>query len=69
MNRHSVVATHRGPFRGIPPTGRQARFDGISVMRFSADARVVEHWSCVDYLALLSQLGVVPPPQAPPAAP
>lgn len=60
-NRHVVDATHEGEFRGLAATGRRVRFDGISIMRFDDKARVVEHWSCVDYLSLLCQLGAVPP--------
>lgn len=51
--------THQGPFLGIPATGKQVEFAGISVYRMQ-NARIVSiSWS-YDMLGLLQQLGVVP---------
>lgn len=57
------TGTHTGPFRGLPPTGRQVRFSGIEINRM-ADGKVAEHWFQLDAVTLFEQLGlrVVPGP-------
>lgn len=58
------TGTHTGPFRGLPPTGRQVRFSGIEINRM-VDGKVAEHWFQLDALTLFEQLGlrVVPGPR------
>jgi steroid delta-isomerase-like uncharacterized protein len=59
-----VMSGHqRGPFMGVPPTGRPYVLNGITILRFRGD-RVAERWSCADLLGLLIQIGAVPPPGA-----
>jgi steroid delta-isomerase-like uncharacterized protein len=58
--RVSYRGTHQGAFRGIPPTGKQIAVTGINIFRI-ADGKLVEHWGLTDRLAVLQQLGVVPP--------
>jgi predicted ester cyclase len=58
--------THRGPFQGIEPTGREVEIHVIDIVRV-ADGRIVEHWNCVDRLGLLAQLGALPDASAAPA--
>jgi len=58
--RVSIRGTHRGAFRGIPPTGKQIAVTGINIFRI-ANGKLVEHWGLTDRLAVLQQLGVVPP--------
>jgi steroid delta-isomerase-like uncharacterized protein len=57
--RIMLSGTHRGPFAGIPATGRTAAWRGMRWWRFE-DGRIVEHGSTADMVALLSQLGRVP---------
>lgn len=59
--RFTIAATHRGDFMGVPATGRQVSFDGITILRF-ADGQCVERWSEANFLGLLQQLGVQPVP-------
>lgn len=60
--RESVVArwtasgSHRGKFRGIPPTGREVTWSGITIYRLSG-GQLVAGWSKSDQLGLLQQLG------------
>ncbi len=63
----SVIAygTQTGELFGIPPTGKQVRTTGIVIHRI-ANGKIVEHWSEVDNLGVLQQLGVVPPLEGPP---
>ena len=58
--RVSYRGTHQGAFRGIPPTGKQIVVTGINIFRI-ANGKLVEHWGLTDRLAVLQQLGVVPP--------
>jgi len=48
-------ATHRGEFRGIPPTGRDASTTGIAIYRLSK-GKIVERWVEVDMLGLTERL-------------
>ena len=52
--------THKGVFRGIPPTGKQVTFTGINMYRI-ADGKIVERWAEEDGVWLLQQLGALPP--------
>jgi predicted ester cyclase len=52
--------THRGPFFGLPPTGKPFTITVFDVCRFEA-GRIVEHWGVPDRFALLEQLGGLPP--------
>jgi predicted ester cyclase len=57
--RFTFRATHRGPFQGIPPTGKRVEGTGITILKFRA-GRCVERWSSTDFLGLLQQLGAAP---------
>ena len=59
--RFTMSGTHRGPFMGVPATGKLYALGGITIMRFSGE-RVVERWSCADMLGLMIQIGAIPPP-------
>ena len=59
--RFTMSGTHRGPFMGVPATGKPYQLDGITILRFSGE-RVVERWSCADMLGLMIQIGAIPPP-------
>ena len=60
--RASSEGTHTGPFLGIPPTGKHAKWSFIDISRI-ADGKIVEHWNETDQMSLMQQLGLVPPPQ------
>jgi predicted ester cyclase len=59
MHHTTARGTHRGEFLGIPPTGRQIRWDEMHILRF-ANGQAVEHWGNIDQLSILQQLGVIP---------
>ena len=59
--RLTVRGTHRGEFRGIPPTGTEVRFGAQYIFGFR-DGKVVERWTNFDRLGVLVQLGAVPAP-------
>jgi predicted ester cyclase len=54
-------ATHRGEYMGIPPTGKEVEFTGISVYRMEG-GRIAVSWNSEDQLGLLRQIGAVPQP-------
>ncbi|MFC1718835.1 ester cyclase [Candidatus Poribacteria bacterium] len=58
--RWTIVATHKGEFMGIPPTGKQVTGTGIITSRI-ADGKIAGDWENSDQLGLMQQLGVYPP--------
>jgi predicted ester cyclase len=59
--RWSSRATHLGEYAGVPPTGNEVEFTGISVYRI-AGGRIAESWTVEDELGLMRQIGAVPEP-------
>ncbi len=59
-SRWTVTGTQTGELLGIPPTGIQARWTGITIYRY-ADGKVVEAWWSKDLQGALEQLGVMAP--------
>ena len=59
--RWTASGTHLGELIGIPPTGKQATWTGMTIHRF-AGGKIVEAWWSRDMLSFLIQIGVVPPP-------
>ena len=59
VHRWTMTGTHEAPLMGIPATGKQATWTGITIFRF-ADGKIVERWANVDVLGILQQLGVIP---------
>ena len=57
--RFTWTGTHRGPFMGVPATGRRVTVKGVVIDRLHsgkmADSRIL-----MDTLGLMQQLGVVP---------
>jgi steroid delta-isomerase-like uncharacterized protein len=54
--RWTTEGTNTGPWGGIPPTGKQARFSGVNIFRMK-NGKVVEIWNHRDDLGLMQQLG------------
>ena len=52
-------ATHQGEYMGIPPTGKEVEFTGISLYRIEA-GKIAESWTAEDELGLMRQIGAVP---------
>ena len=57
--RYRGEATHRGPWRGIAPTGQRISYTGILMLRFEG-RKIAEFWAQPDLLGLLQQLGAFP---------
>ncbi|NYD40266.1 ester cyclase [Nocardioides panaciterrulae] len=50
--------TMLGELAGMPPTGKQATWDAMHLVRFR-DGQIAEHWVVVDQLGMFQQLGFV----------
>jgi steroid delta-isomerase-like uncharacterized protein len=61
------TGTHLGEFFGIPATGRQVSVEAWTKDRYR-DGRLVQSRIIMDVVGMLTQLGVIPAPPAPPAA-
>ena len=59
-SRWTAHGTHEAELVGIPPTGQQATWTGMTSYRFDG-GKIAEAWWSRDMLSLLMQLGVVPP--------
>src|SRR5215213_9521986 len=56
--RFVFYGTHQGEFMGVPPTGRQVTFRGLSLNRV-ADGKIVEAWVEIDLEDILGQIGAL----------
>jgi steroid delta-isomerase-like uncharacterized protein len=61
MTRFVWTGTHRGPFLGIPPTGRKVSVWGVVIDRL-VDGRIKQTRIIMDALGMMMQMGVIPPP-------
>jgi predicted ester cyclase len=59
--------THQGEFMGAPPTGNRIEVETMAFLRFGGDGKVVERWTRLDEVALMTQLGLMPAPAGAPA--
>jgi len=57
--RFTMRGTHRGPFFGVPPTGKKIEVQAMNFYRFS-EGQIVEERGQPDLLGLLQQIGAVP---------
>jgi len=52
--------THdRGPFLGVPPSGKRIEYAGVTVFRVE-EGKLAEGWALFDRLWLFQQLGIIP---------
>ena len=58
--RFTIRGTHRGPFFGVPPTGKAIAGQSTSFYRL-AGGQIVEDHGLPDMLGILRQIGAVPP--------
>jgi steroid delta-isomerase-like uncharacterized protein len=57
--RFTMRGTHRGPFMGVPPTGKKIEVQAMNLYRISG-GQFVEERGQPDLLALLQQIGAAP---------
>lgn len=56
----STTGTHRGPFMGMPSTGKSFQANGVDIFRFNAEGKIAEHWGVFDLFSALAQLRLNP---------
>jgi steroid delta-isomerase-like uncharacterized protein len=59
--RFTMWGTHRGPFYGVPPTGKAIVAQSMAFYRI-AENQIVEETGLPDMLAILQQVGAIPTP-------
>ena len=59
VSRYTMTGTHKGEFRGIPPTAKGFSITGVDIGRI-VNGKFVEGWGYADRLGLMQQLGVIP---------
>lgn len=55
--RVTFHGTHKGEFRGIPPSGKSVSYSGIAIDKIRA-GKIVEMWHEANTLSLLQQIGI-----------
>lgn len=60
--RFTWTGTHKGEYRGIPPTDKKITIWGINMARMTG-GKIVEEWIRYDTLGTMQQLGLVPTPK------
>lgn len=61
IERTTATATHTGEFNGIPPSGNAVTWTEIHIYRLE-NGKIVELWSEINLLGLLTQIGAIPSP-------
>src|SRR5688572_21407740 len=52
VQRITLRGTHVGEYFGLPPTGRRAAWQVVTIQRFGTDGKVTEHWASPDLFGL-----------------
>ena len=60
--RYTITGTHKGEWRGAPPTNKKVTVSVIQIDRI-AGGKLVEAWERYDTLGAMRQLGLAPPPE------
>jgi steroid delta-isomerase-like uncharacterized protein len=62
-SRMTMQSVHSGgDFMGLPPSGKQIEVSAVTIERIK-DGKIVERRVESDWLGMMQQLGLVPPPQ------
>jgi len=56
--RFEVTGTHKGVYRGLPPTNKKFTIRAVSIYRI-VDSKVVEREAIYDWLDFFKQLGLI----------
>jgi steroid delta-isomerase-like uncharacterized protein len=60
VSHYTMTGTHKGELMGIAPTGKKVKFSGMVIVRW-VDGKEVEAKGVGDMLAMMQQIGVIPP--------
>ena len=62
-SRTTVTGTHTGDLMGMPATGKRISVEAVNIGRIG-NGQAKERWGGLNMYSLLTQLGVIPAPQA-----
>jgi predicted ester cyclase len=62
-SRTTVTGTHTGDLMGMSATGKRISVEAVDIGRIE-NGRAKERWGGLDMYSMLTQLGVIPAPQA-----
>ncbi len=62
----TMTGTMKGDMGGMKATGKSAKVGGVDIVRIK-DGKAVERWGYFDNMAMMMQLGLMPPPPGAPA--
>jgi len=55
--RTTITGTHKGEYRGVPPTGKRITIGAVDILRI-VDGEIVEAWAVDDLLDFYKKLGI-----------
>jgi len=58
VTRYTLQATHKEPFMGVPPTGKQMIIRGVNIYRIE-NGKCAEAWEFMDRMGMMVQVGAV----------
>ncbi|MEK6220632.1 MAG: ester cyclase [Chloroflexota bacterium] len=56
---YTISGTHTGDFMGIPASGKEINFQGMTMLNMDA-GRCTEAWGVLDMMGLMQQIGAIP---------
>ena len=60
----TMTGTMKGDMGGMKATNKSAKVGGVDIVRIK-DGKAVERWGYFDQMAMMKQLGMMPPPPGP----
>ncbi|MBK8498465.1 MAG: ester cyclase [Flavobacteriales bacterium] len=60
---YRMTGTNTGAYGDMPPTGMAVDVMGVDILRFQ-DGKAAEHWGYMEDMKMMTQLGLMPPPDA-----
>lgn len=58
--RSTMTGTNKGAMMGMPATNKPVKVEGIDIIRI-VDGKQTEHWGQYDAMAMMTQMGMMPP--------
>lgn len=61
VQRWTGRGTHTGELMGVPPSGKEVSYQGISIYHVK-DGKIAQDWTNVDLMGIMQQIGAAPGP-------
>ena len=59
--RYSAQGTQLGKAWGFEASGKRAIFEGVTILTFGSDGKIIDRWGAFCFYDLFTELGLVPP--------